>query len=86
MIMFNSRNRNILVVFVLLFNLWSCENISEPDEEIEYAPGQVIIGFVDSVSYQFAFNFCKTEDLEILRSDLGHNFWAVADSNNLEYY
>lgn len=84
--MYNSRNQNILIVIVLLLSFWSCENITEPDEIIEYAPGQVIIGFVDTVSYQFAHNFCKAENLKILKANFEHNFWAVADSNDLEYY
>lgn len=84
--MLNSKIKKILVTIFLLFGFWGCKSTTEPEGIIEYEPGQVIVGFVDSVSYQFAFNFCKTENLEILRSDLGHNFWAVADSNNLEYY
>ncbi len=80
------RIQNILVLIVLIFGLVNCESTSEPEEIIEYAPGQIIVGFVDTVSYQFAVDFCETENLEILRFDLGHNFWAVADSNNFEYY
>ena len=84
--MFNSKIKKILVTIFLLFGFGSCKSTTEPEEIIEYIPGQVIVGFVDSVSYQFAFNFCKSEDLEILKSDLGHNFWTIADTNNLEYY
>ena len=81
-----SRIQNILFLIVLIFGLVNCESTSGPEEIVEYAPGQVIVGFVDTVSYQFAIDFCKTENLEILKFDLGHNFWAVADSNNFKYY
>jgi len=84
--MCNSKIKKILITIFLFIGFWSCKSTTKPEGIIEYVPGQVIVGFVDSVSYQFAFNFCETENLEILRSDLGHNFWAVADSNNLEYY
>lgn len=52
----------------------------------QYVPGEILVGFADTVSYGFVTNFLNEMDLEILDLDLCHNFWAVADSNNLAYY
>ncbi|MDA3861679.1 MAG: hypothetical protein PF445_10665 [Melioribacteraceae bacterium] len=38
---------------------------TEPEEIMEYVPSQVILGLVDTASYQFVVDFCKEENLEI---------------------
>jgi len=78
------------VLIILFFTIHSCEDSTNPpDDPInnpKYAPGQVLTGFADTVSYNFIINFFDTLNLKILDLDLGHNFWAIADSNDLEYY
>ena len=85
--------KNILILFIhmiLFLNIYSCEDITNSPDGTginpEYVPGQVLVGFVDTVSYDFIIYFFDTLSLEILDLDLGHNFKAKADSNNLEFY
>ncbi len=79
-----------LVLIILLLSIQNCEkSTTSPDSSSNkpaYVQGQVLSGFVDTVSYDFVINFLDTLNLEILNLDLGHNFWAIADSNDLEYY
>ena len=79
-----------LVLIILLLSIQNCEkSTTSPDSSSNnpaYVPGQVLSGFADTVSYNFIINFLDTLNLEILDVDLGHNFWAIADSNDLEYY
>ena len=63
------------------------ENISEESPTLgDFVPGEVNVGLVDTVTYQFITEFFNTINLKINSLDLGHNFWATADSNDLDYY
>lgn len=74
-----------VILIALLFN--SCQDgQSENIISAEYVPGQIAVGFVDTVTYCFAVDFIESVNLEILQIDFGHAIWAWADSNDLAYY
>ena len=85
--------KKILILLFIVLSIYSCKFSSSPLENSdsksgmqEYVPGQVVAGLADTVSYKFAKSFFKSLNLEILDLDLGHCFWAIADSNDLEFY
>ena len=85
------KTMRMVICFVILFlSIHHCgKSTTSPDSSSNnpaYVQGQVLSGFADTVSYNFIINFLDTLNLEILDVDLGHNFWAIADSNDLEYY
>lgn len=85
------KTKPILILLVAHLG-FSCEKspasleCDESPTQFEYVPGEVLVGLVDTVTYQFVVDFFQSLNLQIIDFDLGHNFWAKADSNDLGYY
>ena len=81
----------LLILNILVLNIYSCKKSTSPVEDTVnqpgyYAPGEVVVGLVDTVTYKFFTNFLDTLDLEILNLWWGHKICAIADSNDMGYY
>jgi hypothetical protein len=80
--------------------LLSCNDIGEPKPETNpikpikppntpgepiYAPGQVVVGFADSVNYPFIFSFIKGLNLTPINIDADSSFsvWIQVDSGRV---
>jgi|GEM_PF-6872358 len=71
-----------LVFFLCIFYCFCDKSPTKP----EFVYGEVVVGFVDSVSYDFVINYFNSNDLTIKKLHLGHVFKIKADSNDIEYY
>jgi len=70
--------------------IWGCHNSNSTTEPInnvpQYVPGEIAVGFVDSVSYNFVVNYFNSPNLSIIELGLGYNLWFKADSNDVQRY
>ena len=72
---------------VFLHDEIPCQDDATIDtSSVNYVLGEVLVGLSDTVTYPFFAAFFRSLQLEIINFDLGHNFWARADINDLDYY